>query len=450
MNGFISKYRWIFVILGGGLAIGIAYFGQQDTSPTPVVEVVEVVEQEVADEIAPDAEHPAVIIATQEPESPPSEPDPVEVVEESIVEEIAVEEVVIEETASDSVAADTEEAAATMTDEVTPSAPDVTPVVDPEPVIEVQNEEPAQDQPAAVAEELTEELSEAITVTSDEENTEETTDVTKPSFDVVRVDPTGAAIIAGTAEPFSKVVIRSNGEEIGEAIAGSTGEFVAMTQMPDTEEGQTLNLETEIDGELLFSDDSILILPMLQSDAADAVTEEAAPPIVRATAEEIVVLQGGAQLALGQISLDSISYDENDEVVLAGRGNPGRTIIIYVDNTPLMDTVVSESGSWKQALLGLDAGRYVLRVDEVDEDGTVTSRVESPFQREYPEDVREAKAVNDTTYTVQPGNSLWLIATGRYGDGLRYHQIFSANQDQIRNPDLIYPGQVLAIPEAQE
>jgi hypothetical protein len=188
----------------------------------------------------------------------------------------------------------------------------------------------------------------------------------------------------------------------------------------------------------------------MRSAAADSITEETAPPIIRATAEDVVILQGGPQLALGQVSLDSISYDENDEVVLAGRGNPDRTIIIYVDDTPLLDTVVSSSGSWKLELTGLNAGRYVLRVDEVDENGTVTSRVESPFQREYPEDVREAKASNETTYTVQPGNSLWIIATGRYGEGMRYLQIFSANKDQIRDPDLIYPGQVFAIPDAQE
>ena len=267
---------------------------------------------------------------------------------------------------------------------------------------------------------------------------------------MVRVDPTGSTVIAGTAEPYSKVVILSNGEDIGEAIAGSSGEFVAIIQVPDNEQGQTLELETEVDGQLLFSDETILILPIMRSAAADAIAEESASPIIRATAEEVVILQGAPKLALGQVSLDSISYDENDEVVLAGRGNPGRTIIIYVDDSPLMDTVVSDSGSWKQALHGLDAGRYVLRVDEIDDEGNVTSRVESPFQREYPEDVREAKAANDTTYTVQPGNSLWLIATGRYGDGMRYHQIFSANQDQIRNPDLIYPGQVFAIPDPQE
>ncbi|GEM_PF-2572553 len=448
MNGFIRKYRWIFVIVAGGVAIGIALFNQQDTSPVAMieetadtaVESVEVAEtkagtQQPSDAAVVDEEHPAEIVSTQEggtaseTESPPSEPDPVEVVEEDLVDN---------------------ETATTMAEETTPTTPDATSTTEADTGDETPSETATQDQPAdantSEAAAVIEELTDAIT-TGD---AEETTGATKPSFDVVRVDPTGAAIIAGTAEPFSKVVIRSNGEDIGEAIAGSTGEFVAMTQMPDTEQGQTLKLEAEVNGELLFSDDTILILPILQSNAADAIGEETAPPIVRATDEEIVVLQGGAQLALGELSLDSISYDENDEVVLAGRGSPGRTIIIYVDNAPLTDTVVSNSGSWKQALLGLDAGRYVLRVDEVDDDGTVTSRVESPFQREYPEDLREAKALSDATYTVQPGNSLWLIATGRYGDGLRYHQIFSANKDQIRNPDLIYPGQVLAIPDAQE
>ena len=51
---------------------------------------------------------------------------------------------------------------------------------------------------------------------------------------------------------------------------------------------------------------------------------------------------------------------------------------------------------------------------------------------------------------VQPGNNLWTIAEQRYGEGLRYTQIFRANSDQIRDPDLIYPGQVFTLPTAAE
>ena len=49
--------------------------------------------------------------------------------------------------------------------------------------------------------------------------------------------------------------------------------------------------------------------------------------------------------------------------------------------------------------------------------------------------------------TVQKGFTLWAIATDRFGDGTQYVRVYEANRDLIRDPDLIYPGQVFAIPE---
>lgn len=51
------------------------------------------------------------------------------------------------------------------------------------------------------------------------------------------------------------------------------------------------------------------------------------------------------------------------------------------------------------------------------------------------------------TVTVQPGFTLWGIAQERYGDGVLYVQVFEANRDKIKNPDLIYPGQVFSVPD---
>ena len=48
---------------------------------------------------------------------------------------------------------------------------------------------------------------------------------------------------------------------------------------------------------------------------------------------------------------------------------------------------------------------------------------------------------------MQPGNSLWRIARSRYGSGPNYSVIYEANKEQIRDPDLIYPGQVFTIPK---
>jgi nucleoid-associated protein YgaU len=51
------------------------------------------------------------------------------------------------------------------------------------------------------------------------------------------------------------------------------------------------------------------------------------------------------------------------------------------------------------------------------------------------------------TYTVVSGDSLSKIAKHHYGDSAKWHAIYEANRDKIKNPDLIYPGQVLTIPD---
>lgn len=52
----------------------------------------------------------------------------------------------------------------------------------------------------------------------------------------------------------------------------------------------------------------------------------------------------------------------------------------------------------------------------------------------------------ETTYTVKSGDCLWNIAKKFYGNGSKYTKIYEANKDKIKNPNLIYPNQVLVIP----
>jgi nucleoid-associated protein YgaU len=54
------------------------------------------------------------------------------------------------------------------------------------------------------------------------------------------------------------------------------------------------------------------------------------------------------------------------------------------------------------------------------------------------------------TYTVQSGDSLWKIAEEMYGNGSKYMKIFEANKDLLDNPDKIFPGQELKIPELDD
>ncbi len=70
----------------------------------------------------------------------------------------------------------------------------------------------------------------------------------------------------------------------------------------------------------------------------------------------------------------------------------------------------------------------------------------APPTPERQTDNSPAPKVQNKTYTVQKGDSLWAIAKKFYGDGSQYPKIHNANKDKVKNANLIYPGQVLSIP----
>ena len=179
-------------------------------------------------------------------------------------------------------------------------------------------------------------------------------------------------------------------------------------------------------------------------------TEE--PLVVIAGKDGVKVVQSSKQNSSQDVSVDAISYDEAGEVSLTGRGKPSQIVRIYLNNMPISTAAMDATGQWSTALSEIDAGIYTLRVDELDKTGNVVSRLETPFKRERREDlaayltsVDEPARIN--VVTVQPGNTLWAIARKRYGRGILYVRVFEENKDKIRNPDLIYPGQVFSLPD---
>ncbi len=69
---------------------------------------------------------------------------------------------------------------------------------------------------------------------------------------------------------------------------------------------------------------------------------------------------------------------------------------------------------------------------------------------ESPSDLKANITVSDESvyhrHTVKSGESLSKIAKHYYGDAMKYNKIFEANTDQLKNPDVIHPDQVLVIP----
>ena len=158
--------------------------------------------------------------------------------------------------------------------------------------------------------------------------------------------------------------------------------------------------------------------------------------------------------------IDAIGYDTAGRVTVSGRADPGpppARLRVYLDNAPVTVATTRADGSFAIDLDAVAGGDYTLRVDELASDGSVTSRFETPFRREDPERLAalsEAAPVAEggatlsvAAITVQPGYTLWGIASDRYGTGFSYVKIFEANRDKIRDPDLIYPGQVFDLPD---
>ncbi|MEM7075708.1 MAG: hypothetical protein AAF484_11520 [Pseudomonadota bacterium] len=152
---------------------------------------------------------------------------------------------------------------------------------------------------------------------------------------------------------------------------------------------------------------------------------------------------------MSNVALDAIAYSAEGDVELSGRATGEGAVRVYLDDAPVVTSQIAEDGRWRSELPRLDSGVYTLRIDEVAPDGTVTSRVETPFKREdkavLSAATQSGRAIQ--AVVVQPGYTLWGISRDRYGDGFAFVRIFEANRDQIRDPDLIYPGQVFALPQ---
>ena len=175
------------------------------------------------------------------------------------------------------------------------------------------------------------------------------------------------------------------------------------------------------------------------------------PKVVVADSDGVKVLQDD-QVTKDQLALDSIAYDPLGNVTLSGRSNPDGLVRFYVNNEAISAAKTDDTGYWETDLSDVIPGTYTLRIDELGSRGDVVSRLESPFKREDRQKLAaliapSSSPVRINIVTVQPGNTLWAIARKRYGDGLLYVRVFEANRDKIKDPDLIYPGQLFDLPD---
>ncbi|MEN8722742.1 MAG: Ig-like domain-containing protein [Alphaproteobacteria bacterium] len=260
----------------------------------------------------------------------------------------------------------------------------------------------------------------------------------EPVFDIVRISADATAVIAGRALPGSTVTVMRDGASIGEVVANDRGEWVLTLDQPMPSGAAKLTLVAKTpEGETFTSDGTVVIA--IPDGAGRALA------VLMTPGDKSVVLQGVAPGDDRVLTVDTIDYDDKGNVIFAGRALPDHEVRVYLNNTLVGRVDPNEAGTWRLVPdVEIDPGKYELRADQVDKAGKVTARIAIPFLREEPSRL----VFNDGQVVVQPGNSLWRIASHVYGSGFQYSLIYEANDDQIRDPDLIYPGQMFALPGA--
>ena len=307
-----------------------------------------------------------------------------------------------------------------------------------------------------------------------------------PKFDTFRVERDGSMVIAGRADAGQTVAIVLSGETLDVVTADNGGNFVALPLAGPSDQPRRLSLLADPDGAAIPSETSFMIGPVAapvvvaplvepevavdgaasaalpdapQAPAAPVIADSpaVAPTVLQADADGVRVAQDGANAGAGNVALDAITYDPTGEVQLSGRATGDGAVQVYIDNVPVTNSPVTKGGDWQIELPQIETGVYTLRIDEVDEDGAVVSRLETPFKREERAEVAAVLAEETTVEgfevavkTVQPGATLWAIAEENLGAGIFYIEVFEANSDLIRDPNLIYPGQIFRIPEISQ
>ncbi|WP_027144151.1 LysM peptidoglycan-binding domain-containing protein [Mesorhizobium sp. WSM3626] len=237
---------------------------------------------------------------------------------------------------------------------------------------------------------------------------------------------------------------------------------------------------------------------------ATAAPAATAPAVVEAKPDPAAPAAPAAAVAEPKIVVEAVEIEGN-KIFVAGLADPGRKVRAYANDILLGDAQTSSDGHFLvEATRDIPVGNYTIHVDGLDADGVkVVARAAVPFEREPGEAVAavapaatkpaapaaeapaapapavaaaapaetapatEAPAVvaaatppSDVPEIVSPklehadgaviirrNDTLWRISRRIYGHGTRYSTIYLANQDQIRNPNRIWPGQVFKVPE---
>ena len=271
-----------------------------------------------------------------------------------------------------------------------------------------------------------------------------------PSFDVARIGTDGRAVIAGRAAPSARIVLLDGGKEIAKGQSDARGEWVIIVQDPPLAVGQhELRVVQHIEGKAPLTSEQAVVAVVPEPPATNVPGQPRAetlvmisPPAGAATLVQPPTAAGLPKSA--DLSVSTLDYDDGGHVTVSGLAAPGTVVRAYFNDRLVAEGRAASDGRWRlKPADPIEQGKHLLRLDRIATDGRPVARLELPFERVV---VAPVSSTDGRRLHIVKGDNLWNIAQAHYGAGWRHTIIFAANKDQVKNPHLIYPGQILSLP----
>lgn len=251
-----------------------------------------------------------------------------------------------------------------------------------------------------------------------------------PSFDLVRIEKTGNIIIAGRNVRESNISVMINKKLVATVHTTKDGEFVYAPNDALKPGNYVISLiDTDKN---IKSVDSVFVY-VSEQGYKNSVS-------LLMTKNGSKVMQAPV-LADGDLIVSKIDYLDTGRMIVTGKALPRLRVSLSLNDKYLGFARVSD---YKNYGLGADVGElksgesYKLNIRLHDSEGTTIADIEHKFI------MPEMTGDDNTFYTVRRGDCLWIIARNFLRKGILFTMI--AERNTIKNPDLIYPDQLLQIP----
>lgn len=305
------------------------------------------------------------------------------------------------------------------------------------------------------------------------------------TIDLARVKPNGAAVFAGTAAPNAKIRIFEGDILLGETIANANGEWVIVlekslaagqhlisvamersdgtTEMADRSLAVEIYQDTETKPLVALLPETATEVPVLiqspddvdkakpAATASEAIVADAAK--ADATMSETAAAAPGkaeanSQIAASQIAAlapSAIVWRDASRILISGTSRGGVRVAVNDAKGQFGEALVLADGAWQVAgSLDMDIAVNQLRFALFDDANQIIARYDLPVK------ARDLAKGQDGSplVVVNKGDMLWRIAYHQLGEGVKYVDIVRRNQQDIADPDLIFPKQIFAVPQS--